>query len=197
MIKVMEPPKGLFSPRYKPINSGRRLKPGQEVIGKDRFGQDIYAIHGRAEQIWIVTSGTYAVPTTVKGAIELTTSSVISNSWVGFDVTFDGVTSTAVPATISLATLTASGTGTAITFAAAHRANVSAQYNPVTTAKVNMTTAGTGEVIVCQWFCHPQAGMVYQFPLGREFGMGASMWKQIKITAPAAVNAIANLWFSE
>jgi hypothetical protein len=150
-----------------------------------------------ADQLWIVTSGTYVVPTSVKGAIELATGAAISNSWVAFDVTFDGVTSTAVPATIALCTYTASGTGTAITFAAAHRANVSTQYNPVTTAKVNMTTAGTGEVIVQEWFCHPQAGFSYQFPLGREFGMGPSMFKGIKVTAPAAVNAKVNLWFSE
>jgi hypothetical protein len=150
-----------------------------------------------ADQLWVVTSGTYAVPTTVKGAIELATGAAISNSWAGFDVSFDGVTPGAVPATIALCTYTGTGTGTAITFGAAHRANVSVLYNPVTTAKVNMTVAGAGEIVVAEWFCHPQAGFSYQFPLGREFGMGPSMFKGIKVTAPAAVNAKVNLWFSE
>ena len=150
-----------------------------------------------ADQLWVVTSGVYAVPTAGLAAVEVATGAGISNSWAGFDVTFDGVTAAAVPAQINLMTFTGTGTGTAITFGAAHRANVSVQYNPVSTVKVNMTVIGAGGIIVASYKCHPQAGLSYQFPLGREFGMGPSMFKGIQVIAPAAVNCIVNLWFVE
>lgn len=149
---------------------------------------------------WVVTSGTYVVPTGVKGAIELATGAAITNDWIGFDVSFDGITSNAVPATIAIVTLTATGTGTAITYGAAHRMDAGTQakaIDPVTTAKVNMTVEGAGAVVVASWMCHPQAGYSYQFPLGREYGMTKSAFAGIRITAPAAVNAIVNLWFEE
>ena len=43
-----------------------------------------------ADQLWVVTSGLYVVPTSIKGAIELATGAAISNTWVQLDVTFDG-----------------------------------------------------------------------------------------------------------
>lgn len=147
---------------------------------------------------WVVTSGTIAVPVTPgKTAIELATGATIVNDWIGFDVTFDGVTSTAVPARIGIKSFTASGTGTAITYSAAHRMNKGTVLDPITTAKVNITTEGTGPVVIAEWFCHPQAGQLYQFPLGREYGMGISQFKGINIFAPAAVNCVVNLYYEE
>lgn len=179
---------------------GRPYAPprGAKVIGHDVYDQPIYEIRGRADQLWITTTGAAAlVAATLKVPIEMATGAAISNSWVGFDISFDGVTSTAIPVKVDLMTYSASGTGTAITYAAAHRANVSVQYSPVSTAKVNVTTEGATPTVVCSWYVHPQAGITYQFPLGREFGMGPSMFKAIRATAPAAVNYLANLWHSE
>lgn len=151
-----------------------------------------------ADQLWVVTTGSTAlVAATAKTAIEIATGAGISNTWPQIDISFNGATSTAVPVLVELCTYTGTGTGTAITFAAAHRANVSTAYNPTSTVKVNMSAEGAGTVVVASWFVHPQAGITLQFPLGREFGMGVSMFKGIRLTAPAIVNYEANLWFCE
>jgi hypothetical protein len=151
---------------------------------------------------WVVTTGSTAlVAATAKTAIELTTSSTAGNDWTQLDISFNGVTSTAVPVTCELITYTTTGTGTAITFAAAHRVTAKAQamaLNPVTTAKVNLSVEGTGSITVVRgWFIHPQAGQTWQMPLGREFGMKPSIIYGVRLTAPAIVNYIVNLEFEE
>lgn len=151
-----------------------------------------------ADQLWVVTTGSTAlVAATAKTVIEVATGAAISNTWPQFDISFNGASGSAVPVLCELCTYTGTGTGTAITFAAAHRVNVSAQYNPTSTVKVNMSAEGAGAIVVASWFVHPQAGVSYQFPLGREFGMAPSAFKGIRLTAPAIVNYVANLWFSE
>jgi hypothetical protein len=151
-----------------------------------------------ADNLWSVTTGSTAlVAATAKTAIELATGSGISNFWVAFDVTFDGTTASAVPALVEIITTTATGTGTAITFAAAHRYNVSATYNPVSTAKVNLSVEGSTPTVIAAWRVPPTGGFSYQWPLGREFGMPISSFKGIRITAAAVVNYVVNLTFGE
>ena len=151
---------------------------------------------------WVVTTGSTALSAaTAKTAIEMTTGSTAGNDWYQLDLSFNGASSTAVPVTCEIITYTTTGTGTTITFAAAHRASAKAQamaLNPVSTAKVNLSVEGTGSItVVTGWFIHPQAGVIYQMPLGREFGMKPSIIYGIRLTAPATVNYLANLWFEE
>jgi hypothetical protein len=152
---------------------------------------------------WVVTTGSTAlVAATAKTAIELTTSSTGANDWYQLDMSFNGITSTAIPVTCEIITYGTTGTGTAITFAAAHRASKATQAAalnpPATTAKVNLSVEGTTSItVVSGWFVHPQAGVTYQFPLGREFGMNKSLIYGIRFTAPAVVNYITSLYFEE
>lgn len=150
---------------------------------------------------WVVTTGSTAlVAATAKTAIELTTPSGTGNQWYQLDVSFNGISSTAIPVTVDIVTYSATGTGTAITFAAAHRATAATQgmaVDPLTTAKVNMTVDGAGATVVSSVFLHPQSGVTYQFPLGREFGMNKSLLYGVRLTAPAIVNYLVNLWFEE
>lgn len=150
-----------------------------------------------ADNLWTVTTGSVASGTAAKTMIELATGTAISNYWVAFDITFDGVTASAVPVLVELISSTASGTGTAITFAAPHRYNVSSSYNPQTTAKVNLTVEGSTPTVIDGWRVPPTSGMSYQWPLGREFGMGISQFKGIRVTAAATVNYVCNLVFGE
>lgn len=151
---------------------------------------------------WVVTTGSTAlVAATAKTAIELTTGAAAGNDWYQLDATFDGVSSTAIPGLCEIITYGTTGTGTAITFAAAHRATAKAQamaLNPVSTAKVNLSIEGTTSItVVASWRIHPQAGQLIQFPLGREFGMKPSIIYGVRFTFAAIVNYVANLWFEE
>jgi len=151
---------------------------------------------------WVVTTGkTALVAATAKTAIELVTSANGGNDWYQLDIAFDGASGTAVPVLCELCLYSASGTGTAITFAAAHRATKATQAiavnPPATTAKVNMTAEGTGGTVIAATLLHPQAGSTWQYPLGREFGMNKSLVYGVRLTAPAVVNYVVSLWFEE
>ena len=151
---------------------------------------------------WVVTTGSTAlVAATAKSALEITTPSGTGNQWYQLDVAFNGTSSTATPVTVEIITYTTTGTGTAITFAAAHRATPATQgmaVDPLSTAKVNLSVEGTGSItVVSGTFIHPQAGVTYQFPLGREFGQTKSIIYAVRLTAPAVVNYLCNLYFEE
>jgi hypothetical protein len=155
-----------------------------------------------AQGMWVVTSGSTSITAnTPKYMVVLATGSTVSNDWTQLDVSFDGILSTSVPVRIDIWLTTQATTGgSAITYAAAHRANRGTLMDPQTTARVNDTTDGGTPVIVASWFVHPQSGVTYQFPLGREYGMGVSQFKGVKVTTPAAaatINCITNLWFAE
>jgi len=151
---------------------------------------------------WVVTTGATAlVAATAKTAFELTTPAGTGNQWYQLDLAFDGVSSTAIPVKVEIITYTTTGTGTAITFAAAHRATPACQAaatDPLTTAKVNLTVEGTRSItVVSGTYIHPQAGVTYQYPLGREFGQNKSLIYGLRLTAPAIVNYLANIYFEE
>lgn len=147
---------------------------------------------------WVVTTGSTAlVAATAKTAIEIATGATVNNKFIGMDISFNGVSSSAVPVTWEICSYSASGTGTAITFAVAHRFSVETDTNPASTAKVNMTVEGTGTTVRWGGFVHPQTGFFYQWPLGREADMDNSQFMGIRLTAPAIVNYIVNLYFEE
>ena len=147
---------------------------------------------------WVVTTGSTALVTaTAKTAVELATGTAITNRIFQIDVTFNGTSATAVPVTVDLISSTATGTGTAITFAAAHQVDSATSGNPISTAKVNLTAEGAGPVVIAAWFVPPTAGVTYQLPLGREYDMKVSQFRGVRLTAPAVVNYIVNVWFEE
>lgn len=151
---------------------------------------------------WVITTGSTAlVAATAKTAIEATTPAGSGNQWYQLDATFDGVSGSGVPGLCEIITYGTTGTGTAITFAAAHRATPATQAaatDPLTTAKVNLSVEGTTSItVVCGWRIHPQSGQLIQFPLGREFGQNKSLIYGVRFTFAAVVNYVANLWIEE
>lgn len=146
-------------------------------------------------QQYIVSSGVVALTAaTARTLIELATGAAIENLWVSFDITFDGATATATPVKVDIITTTASGTGTTYTPV---KYGASQPTNSVTTAEIATTVEGSSPTVVQSWYVPPTSGFSYQWPLGRELAMFPSKFMGIRCTAPAGVNAIANLVFEE
>lgn len=111
-------------------------------------------------------------------------------------VSFDGTSASAEPVTVELVSSTqaTAGTNTAHTMAQVSGATRTVQG----TAARGYTAEPTVLTVLKSWLVHPQAGIVLQYPLGREpqqnvtaDGLG------IRCTAPAAVNCQAYLEVQE
>lgn len=146
-----------------------------------------------AVQYMITTGPTALVAATAKTMIEVTASANIPPEWIAFDVTFDGVTAGATPVRLDICSYTATGTGTAFTPKRFGQALGVAQ----STAKINDTVEPTSPVVISSLYIPPTSGLSYQWPLGRELFHATSTIMGIRLTAPAAVNAIVNLVVEE
>jgi hypothetical protein len=143
---------------------------------------------------YIVTTGsTGLAAATAKTMVELVTTANVPCEWVAADITFDGVTASAVPVRVDFCTYAATGTGSAYTPKRLGQAVGTSQ----TTAKINDTVEPTTPAILFSWFVPPTSGLTYLWPLGRELFQNVSTVMGIRLTAPAAVNAIVNLTFEE
>lgn len=102
-------------------------------------------------------------------------------------VGFDGVSATAEPVTVELCYSTEAGAGTATSHTMAQTGGPTRTAQG--TAKRNFTAEPTALTVWKRWLVHPQAGMVLQFPLGREPELIVSSDAiVIRCTAPANVN---------
>lgn len=144
-------------------------------------------------QYVISTGKTALVAATAKTVIELTSTANVPPEWCALDITFDGVTASAVPVQVDFCTYAATGTGTAYTPKRFGQALGTA----ATTAKINDTVEPTTPVVLFSWFIPPTSGVMYQWPLGRELFQATSLIMGIRLTAPAVVNYIANLTIEE
>ena len=143
---------------------------------------------------YVTTTGTVALSAaTARTVIEGSTTANVPCEWIALDITFDGVTATAVPVRVDFCTYTATGTGTAYTPKRLGQAVGTAQ----TTFKINDTVEPSTPTIVQSWLIPPTSGIMYQWPLGRELFHNVSTVQGIRLTAPAAVNAIVNLTTEE
>lgn len=110
-------------------------------------------------------------------------------------ISFDGVSSSAEPVTVELcrSTQATAGTSTAAT--------VLQTRGPTRTAQCTGARAYTAEPTVLtvhrRWLVHPQAGMVIQFPLGREPDQSGAAGLALRVTSPAAVNCQAYIEWEE
>lgn len=144
-------------------------------------------------QYTVTTGSTALVAATAKTMIELSSSANVPAEWIACDITFNGVTASAVPVTVDFCTYTATGTGTTYTPKRFGQALGTA----ATTAKINDTVEPSTPTVLFSWFIPPTSGVQYQWPLGRELFQGTSVVQGIRLTAPAIVNAIVNLTFEE
>jgi len=148
-------------------------------------------------QVFTVSSTkTALVAATLKVAVQLATGAAVQNRILQIDVTFDGTNAAAVPVLVELVRETGV-TSTGGTAPTPVKVNTDASAAAATTARINDTTDGTGPTVIAAWLVPPTSGIVIQFPLGREAGMKVSEFLALRLTAPAVVNYIVNVWFEE
>lgn len=141
-----------------------------------------------------VASNIACVAATSKTVIELNTPSGVEATITGIEVSFDGVTSGAVPVLVELIFAATAGTGSAVTLV---KLNRTSGQTLQTTAKSNDTIEPGTVTVAKPWRIHPQSGMLIQYPLGREPRMKQSDVLGIRITAAANVNATTSIEFEE
>ena len=139
------------------------------------------------------------VATTVKSVL-----TVIAPAQFGIDLTkirlgFDGVTASAVPVLVELTdnTLASNGVvGTGNTTAGTPTQNYGRTITPGFTGFYNSSAEPTVQTAFDRWTLTPNGGLViYDWPLGSTHDTPVSAAVTIRLTAPAAVNANATMWF--
>lgn len=111
-----------------------------------------------------------------------------------FRVSFDGVTASAVPALVELCygTFAGAGTNTAGTVRQTYGRVITAGF----TTAYNYTGEPTVLTVLDRWTLTPNGGVViYDWPLGDTPDSAVSEGFALRLTAPAAVNANATMWF--
>lgn len=147
-------------------------------------------------KLYVVTATAALAAATAKTAIQLATNTTNVNVITAIDITFDGVSASAVPVLVQIGKPTAAGSGgSAFTPLVVGPTAVAAAAG--TTARVNDTTPGASFVVYKQWYIPPTSGFSIQFPLGREGAMRVSEFFELLLTAPAIVNYRANVEFDE
>lgn len=133
---------------------------------------------------------------TAKTLITLIGATAVKARIVELGIAFDSTSSSAEPVRVRLVRATADGTGTAATVKAWDPDNPTAS----ATSKYNYSAEPTKESqALCEWQVHPQAGIVVQYPLGREpvLDNATTSILCLEATAPAAVNSSAYLVWEE
>lgn len=137
----------------------------------------------------VETAGSLALAAaTAKTIVNWITATNALSRVVELSVSFDGVTSTAVPVTVELCSSTqaTAGTSTAHTIAQTGGPTRTVQG----TAARNYTAEPTVLTVLKRWLVRPDGGgLIVQFPLGREPEQVVSArGLAVRCTAPAAVN---------
>ncbi len=150
---------------------------------------------------YTIVAGAALVAATAKTAVNLITGAGSPGVITELGVSFDGVSSSAVPVLVELCSSTqgAAGTSTALTPLQVRGFPPSAS---VSTAGVNYTVEPTTLVVTRHWYVSPTSGMILQFPLGREVeglitAATAGKGWALRLTAPAIVNYKAYYEFEE
>lgn len=115
----------------------------------------------------------------------------------GFSVSFDGISATAEPCTVELGGCTQAGAGTSTSFTPVQVRGATRTVQA--TAARNFSAEPTTITTWYRWLVHPQAGIVIQFPLGREPEMTTTADAIVlRVTSPAGVeNAQGYIEFEE
>lgn len=143
----------------------------------------------------VVTSAAVAlVAATAKSIIGVKSGATFSVLLKQAAVMFDGVTAGAVPVLVELcsATFATNVPGTASTTRTPAQGSGRVLAHGVTAASA-WTTEPTVLTVLEELLIHPQAGVIYQIPLGDEYDCGFGEGFVIRCTAPEAVNVRATL----
>lgn len=132
---------------------------------------------------------------TPKTVLAVTSAATYGINWLRYEISFDGATSTAVPAKIELCTHTGAGAGTSTGATVVQVGGVT-----IATTGVAGGTNFTVEPTVLSAFdvftlpVYGGTGIV-PFTPGQEPNSVVSQGFAIRVTAPAAVNCTASMWF--
>lgn len=133
---------------------------------------------------------TAATPKTI---LAVTSPAQFGCNWLRYSIAFDGATSTAVPAVVELCTFTGAtaGTNTAVTLVQVGGVVITAGFTSGTNYTVEPTVLSAFERFTLP--VYGGTGIV-PFTPGQEPNSVVSQGFAIRVTAPAAVNAVATMW---
>ena len=137
-----------------------------------------------------------ALTTSAETVIALWGATTVKAAIVEWGVAFDSTSATAEPVRVRLIRATADGTGTGASEEAWDPDNPTANCAAKHTYTAEPTKATNP---LAEYLVHPQAGVVVQYPLGREPKLDNATTSGIciEVLAPAAVNAVAYIVWEE
>jgi hypothetical protein len=111
----------------------------------------------------------------------------------GVSVSFDGTSASAEPIQVDLLRQTTAGTMSAGTPVEETTTGTTLQ----TTSQINATVEPTAGNVLRRWEVHPQSGLIEKFTIEDEIVVAGGGRLGLRITAPAAVNALGSISFEE
>lgn len=131
---------------------------------------------------------------TAKTVISVTAPAQFGVNWLRYSISFDGATSTAVPAKIELCTFTAAGAGTntAVTIIQVGGTVITPGFTAATNYTVEPTVLASFETFTLP--VYGGTGIV-PFTPGQEPNSVVSQGFAIRVTAAAAVNCTGTMYF--
>lgn len=149
---------------------------------------------------FVINAGAALVAATAKTAIQLISGSTRIPTLCELGLSFNGVDPTKVPVLVELCSGTngTAGTGTSFTPLLLRGDPSEAA---LATANINYSAEPGTLVVLKHWYVSPTAGLLLQFPLGRELlGQTATAARKglaLRLTAPDAVSYKAYFEFEE
>lgn len=143
------------------------------------------------------TEGERASTTSAKTILALIGSATRKAKLVEWGISFSGVSATGEPVRVRMIRATADGTGTAAT---ENPWEPDDPATPLVSAKYNYSAEPTkASVPLAEYLVHPQAGIVIQYPLGREIVIDNATGSIlcIEVLAPATVDCVAYVVWEE
>lgn len=143
----------------------------------------------------VTTGAAFAVTSGAKTILNLVAGSTNPPTVVEFSLSFDGVTSTAVPVLVEVCSSTQATAGTAGSIGTIKQVRGYPSWTPLTAPAGQYSAEPTTLTAIRQWYVPAFMGMAdWQLPLGRELqGLitASTDMKGIafRVSAPAAVNA--------
>lgn len=131
---------------------------------------------------------------TAKTVLQLVAAANHRVKVLGYQLAFDGVSTTAEPVQIRVLRQTTAGTMTALT---PTKRDDSIADSLLTTAQHTATAEPTAGDVLEAMECHPQQGYAVFYPMGAEIIIGGGDRVGWELTAPAAVNVRLTAWFEE
>ena len=143
----------------------------------------------------VTTETEEALTTSVETVLQLRGHASVKAKLVEWGIAFDSTSASAEPVRVRLLRQTTDGTATAASEVKWDPDNPTA----LVTAFHTFTAEPTAGDVLMETHVHPQAGIVIQYPLGREpvIDNDATSRLAVDVLAPAAVNATAYLVWEE